>query len=226
MTRAVAFSLLSLVCCVSLAANGGTNADVEPALERFVSRPQEPVTQYRALRTLEGHNERFNLHATVEVLTELAGPRQFTYTIVSERGSDYIRGKLRQLLETEAKVIRSGDPARSALTLDNYELTAGELAEPGIVKLIVKPRRKEVSLIDGAAFITSDDADLLRVEGRLSKNPSFWTSRVHLVRRYDRIAGVRLPIRLDSTAHIKFAGESTLSMVYDYEMVNGVPVGE
>jgi hypothetical protein len=215
-----------LVCCVSLAASAGTNADLDPALQRFVSKPQEPVTRYRALRTLEGHNERFNLHAIVEVMTELAGPRQFTYAIVSERGSDYIIGKLRQLLETEAKVIRSGDPARSALTLDNYELTAGELAEPGIVKLLVKPRRKEVSLIDGAAFITRDEADLLRVEGRLSKNPSFWTSRVHLVRRYGRIAGVRMPIRLDSTAHIKFAGESTLSMIYDYEMVNGAPVGD
>lgn len=227
MTRAL---VLSLVCGVSLAATTATDtdstADTAPALHRFLTTPSQPVTQYRARRTLEGHNERFNLHATVEVLTELAGPGQFTYAIVSERGSDYVRGKLRQLLETEAEVVRSGDPAKTALTVDNYELTAAELAEPGIVKLLVKPRRKDVFLIDGAAFITRDDADLLRVEGRLSKNPSFWTSRVHLVRRYDRIAGVRMPIRLDSTAHIRFAGESSLSMVYDYEMVNGVTVPE
>ena len=81
-------------------------------------------------------------------------------------------------------------------------------------------------MIDGAVFITSDDADLVRVEGRMAKNPSFWTTRVNLVRRYDRIGGVRVPVRLDSTAQIRFAGESTLSMVYDYESVNGVKLAD
>jgi hypothetical protein len=221
--------VLSFACCATLAAgetndSAGEAAAAEPTLQRFLARPDEPITKYRARRTLEGHNERFNMHATLEVQTELAGPGQFTYSIVNERGSDYIRGKLRQLLETEAEVIRTGDSSRSALTADNYQLTAGELAEPGIVKLLAKPRRKDVSLIDGAVFVTSDDADLLRVEGRLAKNPSFWTSKVYLVRRYDRIAGARVPVRLDSTAHIKLAGESRLTMTYEYEAVNGIPV--
>jgi hypothetical protein len=60
----------------------------------------------------------------------------------------------------------------------------------------------------------------------MAKNPSFWTTRVDVVRWYERIAGVRVPVRLDSTAHIRFAGESTLSMIYKYEMVNGVEVTE
>jgi hypothetical protein len=38
------------------------------------------------------------------------------------------------------------------------------------------------------------------------------------------VAGIRVPVRLDSTAQIRFAGESSLSMVYQYEMVNGVEV--
>ena len=118
-------------------------------------------------------------------------------------------------------MLATGNPSRSALTTENYDIGGGELAEPGIVKLLAKPRRKEVSLIDGAVFITSDDADLVRVEGRMAKNPSFWTTRVNLVRRYDRIGGVRVPVRLDSTAQIRFAGESSLSMVYDYDMING-----
>ena len=223
-TRAL-IALLSLGCCISLAANSATNtAAAEPALQKFLARPDEPISQYRARRVLEGHNERFNMHATVEAVTELSPAGQFTYSIVRQSGSEYIREKLHQMLETEAKVLGSGDPSRSALTSDNYELTPGDIAEPGIVKLLAKARRKDVSLIDGAVFVTSDDADLVRVEGRMAKNPSFWTSKVYLVRRYERVGGVRVPVRLDSTAQIKFAGESTMTMIYDYEMINGTPV--
>ena len=222
------FGLLSLVCCLGLSVEGvggsaSMPAAVQPALERFLARPDEPVTQYRARRTLEGHNARFKMHGAIEAITELSADGRFSYSIVTETGSDYIRDKvLRPLLETEARVLASGDPSRSALTTDNYDIGGGELAEPGIIKLFAKPRRKEVSLIDGAVFITSADSDLVRIEGKMAKNPSFWTSRVNLVRRYDRIGGVRVPVRLDSTAQIRFAGASSLSMVYDYEMINGV----
>jgi hypothetical protein len=225
------FGLLSLVCCTlviqsaveSAGRSDALPADVQPALERFLSRPDEPITQYRARRTLEGHNPRFKMDGAIEAITELSADGRFSYTIVSETGSDYIRNKvLRPLLETEAKVIASGNPSRSALTIDNYDIGGGELAEPGIVKLFAKPRRKEVSLIDGAVFVTSADSDLVRVEGKMAKNPSFWTTRVNLVRRYDRIGGIRVPVRLDSTAQIRFAGASSLSMIYDYEMIDGV----
>ena len=230
--RRTLFGLLSLVGCITLAVESAERpetmaAGVQPALERFLARPDEPVTQYRARRTLEGHNPRFKMDGAIEAITELSANGRFSYTIVSETGSDYIRDKvLRPLLETEAKVLASGNPSRSALTIDNYDIGGGELAEPGIVKLFAKPRRKEVSLIDGSVFITSADSDLVRVEGKLAKNPSFWTTRVNLVRRYDRIGGVRVPVRLDSTAQIRFAGESSLSMIYDYEMINGVVLSE
>ena len=231
--RLALLGLLSLLSCfvwpaftMSAEENEAESAAiVQPALERFLSRPDEPVEQYRARRTLEGHNPRFNMHATIEAITELTPDGRFTYTIVKETGSDYILGKvLRPILETEAKVLAGGDPSRSALTTDNYDIAGGELAEPGIVKLFAKARRKDVSLIDGAVFITSEDADLVRIEGRMAKNPSFWTSRVNLVRRYDRIGGVRVPVRLDTTAQIKVAGQSTMSMIYDYEMINGAAV--
>jgi hypothetical protein len=228
MARAL-FGLFSFGICLMLSFEtllGRVAADpaVQPALERFLSRSNEKVGSYRARRVLEGQNPRFNLRATLEAVTEFSNGR-FSYTVVSESGSDQIRQKvLRPLLEAEATVLETGDQTRSALTNDNYEIAAGELAEPGVVKLFAKPRRKDVALIDGAVFVTSDDADLLRVEGRMAKNPSFWTTRVNVIRRYDRVAGIRVPVRLDSTAQIRFAGESSLSMVYQYEMVNGVEV--
>lgn len=197
----------------------------EPVVQRFLSRPDEPVTRYRALRRLEAHNKRFNKHGWIEAWTELTPDGRFTFEIVRQGGSDYIIKKvLRPLLENEEKLFATGDVARSAVTLENYDLEGTEAASHGLVKLLVKPKREEVSLIDGAVFVTKQEADLVRLEGRLAKNPSFWTKRVDVVRRYDRIGGVRVPVSLDSVAQVRFAGTSTLSMTYEYEMVNGIQV--
>src|SRR5688500_20259176 len=108
------FGLLSLVCCLALSVEGvggaaSMPAGVQPALERFLARPDEPITQYRARRTLEGHNPRFKMDGAIEAITELSANGRFSYTIVSETGSDYIREKVRRrFLETDAKVRSSG----------------------------------------------------------------------------------------------------------------------
>ena len=195
----------------------------DPVVQRFLARADEPLTRFRALRRLEAQNDRFNKTGWIEVWTELTADGQFKYEIVREGGSEYIRSKvLRPLLENEARVYSTGDGARSALTAENYELRGASSAEPGIARLEVTPKRREVSLIEGALYVTDNDADLVRVEGRLSKNPSFWTKRVDVVRHYSRLHGIRVPIRVDSVAQMRLAGTSTLSMTYEYEMINGV----
>jgi hypothetical protein len=196
-----------------------------PVAQRFLSRADEPLKRYRALRRLEVRNNRFNLHGWIEAWTELSPDGQFTYEIVREGGSEYIRNKvLRPLLQNEERLFATTDASRAAVTSDNYDLEGSEAAEPGLVKLLVKPKRREVSLIDGAVFVTEQEADLVRVEGRLAKNPSFWTKRVDVVRRYSRVGGVRVPTSLDSIAQVRLAGVSTLSMTFDYQQINGVAV--
>jgi hypothetical protein len=201
------------------------SSSAQPVVQRFLSRADEPLTRYRALRRLEARNDRFKLQGWLEAWTELTPDGRFHYQIVREGGSDYIRNKvLRPVLENEEKLFATRDASRSAMTTANYELRGTEAAEPGLVKLLVKPKRREISLIDGAAVVTEDEADLVRVEGRLAKNPSFWTRRVDVIRRYERLSGVRVPTRLDSVAQIRFAGKSTFSMTFEYEMVNGLDV--
>ena len=72
--------------------------------------------------------------------------------------------------------------------------------------------------------LSPDGRDLIRVEGRLAKNPSFWTSLVNIVRRYATLGGVRVPVSTETTAKIKFVGNSQLEVAYEYETVNGRPV--
>jgi hypothetical protein len=73
-------------------------------------------------------------------------------------------------------------------------------------------------------MVLSADAELLRVEGRLTKNPSFWTSLVNVVRHYAKVDGVRVPVATESIAKVKFAGQARMEVEYEYESINGRPV--
>jgi hypothetical protein len=202
-----------------------TSSALEPVLHRFLSRADEPLVTYRGTRRLEGSNERFNVSGWMEIAVELTADG-FRYRVIDEGGSDQVRRRVfRPMLENEEQIFASGDIARSSFTTTNYELIPADASEPGLVKLLARPKRKDVALIDGAFYITDTDADLVRIEGRLAKSPSFWTRRVDVVKQYARVGGLRVPIRVESTAQIRFAGTSTMTMTYAYEMINGVNVG-
>jgi hypothetical protein len=58
----------------------------------------------------------------------------------------------------------------------------------------------------------------------LSQRPSIWTKRVHVVREYDRVEGVHVPVSMRSTADVLLVGTSSFSMTYRYVEINGKPV--
>jgi len=183
------------------------------------------LSQYRALRRMHAVSEKFSHEGWMEAWTELDG-KTFRYEIVSERGSETIRNKvLKAMLEREKELVATGEPGRSELSADNYEF-APETIGPGCKYILIKPKRKDSLLVDGRIVLSEEERDLLRVEGKLSKNPSFWTSLVNVVRRYARLDGVRVPIATESTAKVKFVGNSKLKVEYEYETINGRPVSQ
>jgi hypothetical protein len=195
------------------------------AVERFLAIGDPDPHQYRALRRLEARNEHFDREAKMEVWTE-GDASGFRYTIVSEEGSEYIRNRVfRQTLEMEKQMWASGAPDRAGLTSANYVFADRGLQPDGLLSVDLKPRRKDVLLVDGAVFFDPANGDLVRMEGRLSKTPSFWTRRVNIVRWFKRFAGIRMPVALDSTANVLVAGRSTFRMSYEYESVNDEHVG-
>src|SRR6476660_7890514 len=198
-------------------------SEAERPLDRFASLREQPVTQYRAYRRMHARSDHFNQEAWLEAWTEF-DERGFRYTIVSETGSDYVRNKvLKAVLKREQELVADGDCRRSELTPDNYEFQDVQQGD-GERYVTLKPKRKDVLLVDGRMVLSQDGTELLRVEGRLSKNPSFWTSLVNVIRHYARVDGVRVPIATESTAKVKFAGVSYLDVHYEYESINGRPV--
>jgi len=220
-----ACAALVIAAALAVAPRGAGQHDGSP-LQRYLARGEEPTVEYRALRTLEAKNSHFGVSAWMEAWTEYTHANGFRYVIVGEGGSGYVRRRvLRAALEGEQKMWEAREPQRASITLDNYTFTTAAYQPGSLAPVGITPRRKDVLLVEGSIFVEPTDGDLRRIEGRLSKSPSFWTRRVDITRSYDRIGGVRVPVAIESIAQVLVAGKSTFKMGYQYETINGQSVG-
>jgi hypothetical protein len=197
-----------------------------PVVQRFLDRHDEPLSSYRALRRLEAHNTRYKKHGWIEAWTSLNPRDGFRFEIVAEGGSRYVRDKvLRKALEREAEAHARAETRTAAIAPANYAFAESRPDVDGMIEISIEPVRKDPLLVRGRIYLIPVDADLVRIEGQLSKTPSFWTRRVEVTRRYRRIEGVRVPVATDSVADVVLAGRSTFTMTYEYATINGREAG-
>jgi hypothetical protein len=226
-------AMACLLCALALAgfnpraqeslAGVKTGTDSLTHIERFLNSADTPLVSYRAVRHLEAAARNGRMRATLTAITSLDPDAGFQFEVIEESGSGVIRNKvLRAALEAERRARNSSDRERGALSRLNYVFGPAAVVEPGLVRVEIQPRRDDTLLIDGSILLTEEQADLVRIEGRLVKRPSFWTRRVDVVRRYARMDGVRVPVSMESTADVLLVGQSTFSMRYEYEAINTV----
>lgn len=224
--RILPFTLLLFLVGGERSATGSASQNFSTVLERFLTRSDEGPKAYRALRRMEARNQHFGASAWMDVWTEASEGGAFRYDIAAEGGSGYIRRRVfLAALEAEQKMWREGEPKRAQVSHANYTFADNGVAD-GLASVAISPRRKDVLLVDGWLFVKQEDGDLVRIEGQLSKNPSFWTRRVEVIRRYARVGGVHVPIETESVAQVLIAGRSTFHMTYEYETINGMHVGD
>lgn len=224
-----AATLVALV--ISLApASALARQSVDPprsaVLDRFLAPPRQPLVSYRARRRLTAATRGGRMQASLDVWTTLDPANGFSYEVIGEEGSATIRRRvLIAALDAEQKAVRKADARQTALNPENYEFLGMTGAED-LVKVDVRPRRKQMTLIDGSIYLKRGSSELVRVEGELSARPSFWTRHVKVTREYGTIGGVHVPIAMHSTADVLIVGASTFSMTYQYIEINGQPVAD
>jgi hypothetical protein len=193
-------------------------------LERFLAAGDTRLESYTATRRLTAVARGGKMEAFLTARAVLDPVHDFQYEVLDEGGSGFLRARvLRPVLEAERLARRRDQGAHGAITRANYVFTIGDVTAEGL-RIGIRPKRKDELLMNGSIFLSPEDADLLGMEGLLVKRPSFWTRKVHIVRRYGRIDGVRVPLATESTAEVLFFGQSRFAMSYEYETINGVTV--
>ena len=213
----LAITLLAIVIASNARATVPDAAD--HSIKQFLAQ-DDTQRPYRAVRRLEAENG--SRKGWIEAITEYSPETGFRYEITAEGGSGYIRTKvLRAVLDGERDVIAHGEAARSSLAPSNYTFQANGIDTDGLANVLLAPRRKERVLVAGMMALNAQDGDLVRLQGRLAKSPSFWVRNVDIVRTYERIDGTVVPVALETKAQVRFLGEATLRMTYVYSQIDG-----
>jgi hypothetical protein len=215
-------ALMALLAVASVPAVKATAPNAaDQSIKQFLARHE--THSYRAVRRLEAENG--DRRGWIEAITEYSSVGGLQFEITSEGGSGYIRKKvLRALLEAERDAFARGDAERSALVGSNYTFEPAGVGADGLVAVLLSPRRKEHALVEGTMFLHTSDGALVRLQGRLAKNPSFWVKNVDIVRSYERIGTAVMPIALESRAQLRMLGPAKLRMTYSYLEIDRQPI--
>ncbi|HJU41893.1 MAG TPA: hypothetical protein VJ691_03730 [Vicinamibacterales bacterium] len=213
-----------LLWSLGVSAGAGLPADqFQPVLDRFNS---SAPPAYRAFRRLEAGKPDSGKHGWLEVWTEHRPGSPFKYTVISEGGYDYVRNKvLRGVLKGEAELLADGKPLRAPIVPRNYTIEDGGMTDSGLLRLLLHPARKSDGIVRGSALIAPDIGGIVRVEGRLTKSPSFWVRDVDVTWKFARIGNEIVPTELSSSARVVFYGRQPFKMTYEYVQVDGRSVG-
>ena len=206
-----------------------TGQDTPPAassdslVQRYLHRTVRTPKTYRATRRLEGANPRFKKTGWIEAVTELSDDK-FTFTITSRGGSEMVQNRaLIPVLEAERDLSKESNAFE--ITEANYRFTEAAPDGDHHARIRLDPKRKDKRLLDGFLVLTPD-GDVIEINGKLSKSPSFWTSNVQVTRKYGHVDGIRVPISVTSAADVRLAGRSTFSMTYTFQAIDGSPVSK
>ena len=92
----------------------------------------------------------------------------------------------------------------------------------GLANVLLSPRRKGLCWSPERCFCSHSEGNLVRLEGRLAKSPSFWVKNVDVVRKYEQIAGVVVPVALESRPRCKCSVKPRhFRMTYSYSEIAG-----
>jgi hypothetical protein len=164
--------------------------------------------------------------ARVEADSGVVAQLDFTppgrYAIERPSGSNRAERVVRQLTEHEIETAMSIQRSKStAITTENYDFSflGKEVlnGHPCYVLQII-PKRKQVELISGRAWIDQHSFLIRRMEGDLARSPSWWVKQVHVDLAFASSHNTWLQISMEAVAEVRCLGEQKLTsrvLAYD-----------
>ena len=197
MTRSTA-ALLAFGCLLGFSAQGLTGAPAPAvpaspsengAVERFLADIEKLPVAYQARRRLEASSSKLQESAWMEAISDDDPAVGLTYSIVAQGG---LRADSPPCAERGARsgagtFHRSRSGAKRICRMRTTPSISAVRPGDGMLKMQLTPRRRDSRLVLGSALLTAESGNLIRVEGRLSKSPSFWLGWVKVSRSYSPV---------------------------------------
>jgi hypothetical protein len=214
---------LALVAALFLAAAASaqtsnhlpTADDVVGKMMEFDAQRRSELIGYTAIRRYQAANGKHH-HAEMLVGVACARDGSEDFNILSEEGSGWIRGHIfRRLLKEETEASRRGSRESTRITPENYQfqMIGQETLDTGRAYILaVAPRTANKYLIDGKIWVDASDYSIVRIEGRPSRNPSFWVRSVNIVRTYQRVGPFWFAASTDTISQIRILGPAELTI--------------
>jgi hypothetical protein len=206
----------------------GQDSQSTPDLEAIIrnmeaaqeaSRPQLPFEAVRDYRLFEGDASRINAEVVARIT--FMPPNVKNYSIQNHTGSSRGADVVRRILDKEASMTaQDPDASLRSISSQNYNfayLGEDQLNDRPCYKLKINPKRKDISLIDGEIWVDKGSFLIPRIEGDMSKTPSWWLKRVHLVLDFGSFGGTWQQTGTQALADVRMLGKRSLvSKVLDY----------
>jgi len=189
------------------------------ATAKDANRQQLPYESIRDYRFFSADASLAN--AEVMARVTFMPPNVKTYSIETQTGSNRGAEVVRRILDKEASMTaQDPDGSLRAISPENYNFVyVGEDQLNGrpCFKLKITPKKKDINLVDGEVWVDKDSYLIPRIAGEMSKTPSWWLKRVHLILDFGSLGGSWQQTGAQATADVRLLGRRTLvSKVVEY----------
>jgi hypothetical protein len=208
--------VVSLTCLLMHAQGSSTNS---PQLVSIVERMQDaqsssrPAIPYQLIREYSLFGEK-NPNPSSEVWAEIdyLPPNRRSFIIQKRVGSGRGEDVVRRILQRESQMA-TASRSESAVDNNNYSfeyLGVATFEGSPCYLLGLNPKRKDVQLVRGKAWVDQDSFRIRHMEGEMAKSPSWLLKKISLKIDFADFGGAWLQNRMQAVAEVRVLGNQTL----------------
>jgi hypothetical protein len=182
------------------------------------------LQNYSSVRRYSVFEKNEAADAEVKISMQYVSPSTKTFRVISQNGAGWITKQVfYALIRAEQEAATGKNKTTSAIISANYDtrlLGEAQYQNRDCYLLELHPRRRDKVLIEGKIWVDKQDFAIVKLEGEPSKSLSFWVTRTHLVREYQKIGEFWLQLRDQTHAQVRFVGEYILQIDYGNYIIN------
>jgi hypothetical protein len=182
------------------------------------------LRSYTAVRSYAVTDAKGKVHAQKVVRLDYRAPDKKSFDAISEKGSAVVRHLvLNRLMDSEVEAASGKSHRDSSISAANYTfalLGEQDLGANHCYVVQATPTRRDKYLFDGKVWIDAQDYAVVQIVGHPAKKLSVWVDKADFVRRYQKIGDFWLPLKDETSVHVRFYGSKILTIDYEHYTIN------